>query len=512
MDDTQQNPLTDGQYSASPDDVTDLPGLAEMVDTADTPPDIYVDPDTDADFAVTTLKGRRRFGGGWWAYRRWLIPVVAVALLIAILLSTAAIIVHSRQPYLTYATVRQGNLALSFATTGTLRSADYGADFAVTGPIAEIDVTVGQRVSQGDTLAKLNTTLLQDVVSQAQAASDGAYAAFTSAQTNQDKVQTAASALADSAYDTEQLAIYQCNHESNPPSNCVGRAESQYAAAQAQADSMNAQAQQQTDAAQAQYNTAKAALKTAQDNLAAATLKAPHAGVIAAINGAVGQTTGGAKAGGSSFIEIADLNSLQITALVDQSQVGNVQPQNAVRFTVPSFKGHTFSGSVSGVSPFGQESRNSVAYPITIDVDSQSVSASGANSSGQTLLPGMSVRVTVLTAQRFAVKLIPNSAITFAHTASDPKQSTLVSKASATKALSASRQMLTQLQTSGADFSEDHPALAYVVVQVKGKWVAQPVVVGLSDGRNYEVLAGLTQNEKIATGEQRNWITILRNQ
>jgi hypothetical protein len=148
---------------------------------------------------------------------------------------------------------------------------------------------------------------------------------------------------------------------------------------------------------------------------------------------------------------------------------------------------------------------------MTIDVDSQSVGA-GVGAAGQALLPGMSAKVTVLTAQRFAVKLIPNSAITFAHTASDPKQSSLISKASAAKALDAARQLLTQLQTSTTDFSQDHPALAYVLVQVKGKWVAQPVVVGLSDGHNYEVLAGLTLGATIATGEQRNWITILRNQ
>ena len=476
------------------------------------------DTEIESEITVTEMDGERGFrqfgklSMRGWQYRRWLIPVIAIALLAAILVSTAAIVVHARQPYLTYARVAQGNLTISFATNGTLRSAVYGADFAVTGPIAEIDVTVGQRVAQGDTLAKLNTTLLQDAVSQAKAASDGASNALSSAQTNQDKVQAAADALVNSAYDTEQAAIFQCNHESNPPSNCVGRAESQYAAAQAQADSMNAQAQQQTDSSQAQYDTAKAALQTAQDNLAAATLKAPHAGTVAAVNGNVGQTSGGAKGSDASFIEIADLNSLQITALVDQAQVGDVQPQDAVRFTVPSFKGRVFSGTVTGVSPFGQETHNSVAYPMTIDVDSQSVATGASSAAGQALLPGMTARVSVLTAQRFAVKLVPNSAVTYAHTASNPKQSSLISKAAAAKALDAARTLLTQLQASGTDYSQDHPALAYVLVQVKGKWVAQPVVLGLSDGHNYEALAGLTLSEKVATGEQRNWITILRNQ
>jgi hypothetical protein len=354
--------------------------------------------------------------------------------------------------------------------------------------------------------------LLQDAVTQAQVAVDGASAALSSAQTHQDKVQTSANAMTDSAYTTEQAAIAQCNRVASPPPNCAAQARSQYAAALASADSMNAQAQQQTDTAQAQYNSAKAALQGAQDNLAAATLKAPHGGTIAAINGVVGQTSGGAKSSAASFIQIADLNALQITATVNESQVGAVLPQDAVRFTVPSFKNHVFSGSVSGVSPFGQATHNTVLYPMTVDVDGQSVNSGTAKTTGQALLPGMTAKMTVLTAQRFAVKLIPNSAVAYAHYAADPRHSTLISKAAATKALAEARQMLTQLQNSGTDYSQDNPMPAYVLALVKGRWTAQPVVLGLTNGRYYEVLSGLSLGQKVATGEQLNWITILRNQ
>ncbi len=498
MEGPQHNTPTDGQQ------VADRAGS--------TIPGGYVDPDTETDFSITSMDGIRGLAKDWWVHRRWLIPVVSLALLALILITTAALVVHSRQPYLTVAQVKQGNLTLSFQTTGTLRSAVYGADFAVNGIVAEIDVTVGQHVSQGDTLAKLNTSLLQAAVTQAQAASNGASSALSSAQTHQDKVQSAAAALVNSAYATEQSAIFTCNHEANAPTNCVSQAQSQYASAQAAADSMNAQAQQQTAAAQADYNTAQAGLQVAQANLAAATLKAPHAGTVAAINGDIGQSSGGAKSSATSFIQLADLNALQIAAMVDESEVGNVLPQNAVRFTVPSFASRIFSGSVSGVSPFGQTSHSTVSYPMTVDVDSQSINTGTANATGPALLPGMTAHLTVLTAQRFAVKLIPNGAVNFALTASNPKYSTIVSKAAATKALAEARQMLTQLQNSSVDYSLDHPTPAYVVALVKGKWVAQPVVLGLTDGRNYEVLAGLVQGDKVATSEQRNWIVILRNQ
>ncbi|HEU4784909.1 MAG TPA: biotin/lipoyl-binding protein, partial [Ktedonobacterales bacterium] len=309
MDDSPHIPFTDG------------PSVAET-----TMPGSYVDPVTETDYSVTSMDGPRRFNKLWWEHRRWLIPVLSAVLLALILFTTFAIIVRSRQPYLTVGVVTQGNLVLSFQTTGTLRSAVYGADFAVTGTVAQINVTVGQQVAQGDTLAQLNTTLLKDAVTQAQVAADGAAAALSSAQTHQDKVQTSANAMTDSAYTTEQAAIAQCNRISTPPPNCVAQARSQYAAALASADSMNAQAQQQTDTAQAQYNSAKAALQGAQDNLAAATLKAPHGGTIAAINGVVGQTSGGAKGSAASFIQIADLNALQISATVNESQVGVVLP------------------------------------------------------------------------------------------------------------------------------------------------------------------------------------------
>jgi multidrug efflux pump subunit AcrA (membrane-fusion protein) len=495
MGDSPHTPFTDGPSVADP-----------------TMPDSYVDPVTETDYSVTSMDGFRGFNRFFWERRRWLIPVLSAVLLALILFITFAIIVRSRQPYLTVGVVTQGNIVLSFQTTGTLRSAVYGADFAVTGTVAQINVTVGQQVAQGDTLAQLNTTLLQDAVTQAQVAVDGASAALSSAQTHQDKVQTSANALTDSAYTTEQAAIAQCNRVSTPPPNCVAQARSQYAAALASADSMNAQAQQQTDTAQAQYNSAKAALQGAQDNLAAATLKAPHGGTIAAINGVVGQTSGGAKSSTASFIQIADLNALQITATVNESQVGVVLPQDAVRFTVPSFKNRVFSGSVTGVSPFGQATHDTVLYPMTVDVDGQSVSSGTAKTTGQALLPGMSAKMTVLTAQRFAVKLIPNSAVAYAHYAADSRHSTLISKAAATKALAEARQMLTQLQNSGTDYSQDNPTPAYVLVLVKGRWTAQPVVLGLTDGRHYEVLAGLNLGQKVATGEQLNWFTILRNQ
>lgn len=459
----------------------------------------------DDEVTLSDLAGKGKAQPLWWRRRRLFIPFISGAVLLAILLAGAAVIVRSRQPYLTMAKVTQGNLSISLTTSGTVRSANYAADFTATGQVAQILVTVGQQVTAGQTLASLDTTLLKDAVAQAQAKADGASASLSSAKTNQNRVNAQASAMEDAAYAKEQNAIYQCKQTKSSPPNCVSQAENEYAAALAQADALRSSAQQQVDAAQAAYDTARADLQTAQDSLATGTLKAPHAGTVSAINGAIGQTTGTARSDGKPFIEIADLNALQVQAMVSETQVGTIRPRDTVRFTVPTLKNQVFNGTVSGVSPSGQPSDGLTLYPVTIDVDTQALSAQVKP------LPGMAANVTIITAARFAVKLIPASAVTFAHDASTAKYGNLISKKAAANALSEAQQLQTAQQNRGVDLTEDRPVLGYVVVKEKGAWVTEPVLLGLTDGKYYEVLAGLDTGARVATGEELNWITILRN-
>lgn len=85
--------------------------------------------------------------------------VAAAIILIVLLAGLLAILIRNLPPSLNYATAKVGNLAVSFPTTGVLQSAVYGANFVVSGRLAELDVTVGEQVTQGQVLAKLDTTL-----------------------------------------------------------------------------------------------------------------------------------------------------------------------------------------------------------------------------------------------------------------------------------------------------------------------------------------------------------------
>jgi HlyD family secretion protein len=107
------------------------------------------------------------------------------------------------------------------------------------------------------------------------------------------------------------------------------------------------------------------------------------------------------------------------------------------------------------------------------------------------------------------VLLIPSSAVTFASAAADRKHGGFLTAAQTQTAMTAARNLLLELQNSGTDYSQDDPTAAYALQYIKNKWVAQPVVIGLSDGASYEVLAtSLSAGDTIVTGQSNSAVKI----
>ncbi|HEX6552003.1 MAG TPA: efflux RND transporter periplasmic adaptor subunit [Ktedonobacteraceae bacterium] len=260
--------------------------------------------------------------------------------------------------------------------------------------------------------------------------------------------------------------------------------------------------QQQKDfGTQDAINVAQDQVNTAQHNLNNATLTAPHAGVVTAINGAVGGMatggggggSGGSSSGGGSsavgFIQIVDRSSLQVQANVNESDIGGVAVGQAVSFTVNAYGSRTFHGTVSAIAPLGQSASNVVTYPVTINVDTKSIQ--GAN-----VLPGMTASVTITIATHSNALLVPVDAINFA------QASTQISSGERDAALSQARQMMAGLQSGGTGSSKSNMTASYVLELANNRWTAKPVVLGLTDGTSYEVLSGLTLGENVAVGVQ----------
>jgi HlyD family secretion protein len=285
----------------------------------------------------------------------------------------------------------------------------------------------------------------------------------------------------------------------------VNTAESQLTTAEANAASQNAAAQSQVATAQAQFNTAQVQLQTAQHNLENSILKAPHDGVISEINGTVGGTPGvpadsnaSVAAAGSTFVQIVDLSTLQVQANVNESDTGNLHVGQPAQFTVSAFGEKLFRGTVSAIAPNGETVSNVVTYPVTIDVDMNSLR-------GSTLLPGMTANVTITVVQHPDVLLLPVNAINVARTATTITNgnSVLITKDVEASALAQARQMLRELQMEHPDGSADNAIPAVVLERSGDQFIVKPVVLGLTDETVYEVLAGLSANETVLVSIQR---------
>lgn len=436
--------------------------------------------------------------GGPGRFSKRQVRLMAAVLLVLLLAALAGAVWKVRQPVVQYATAHIGTLETKFSTVGTLQSATYAANFAASGKLAEVDVTVGQQVNQGDTLAKLDTTLLNDAVNAAQQDVNSAQQKLTDAQNNLQKVQAAEQAIVAQAYDTEQSKL----DSSNCNNSCTQQAEDAYAAVQAQADAANAQAQLTVDDAQTAVNDAQAKLQTAQDSLTSATLTAPHSGVIASISQAVGSTVIGTSATApvTDFITIADLGTLQIRSTVTVANVAGVTKGDVVNFTVPSVPG-TFKGQVDGVSPNGTLVKNVLTYAMLIDVDMATVT-------NVHFFPGMTTNLTVITLQKPGALLIPVSAVQYAKAAADTKHGGFLTAKQVATVMNEARNDLAAAQDAATFDATEQPTPAYVLQFVKSKWVPVPVLLGISDGTNYEVLQGLVEGDHVVTGETNGPVSV----
>ncbi len=330
---------------------------------------------------------------------------------------------------------------------------------------------------------------------------DLATAQYNQAVANADASVATAQAQVNTATQQLNTAKAQADANNATAQGQVNTATQSLNTALAQANVSNTTVNGQVSTAQSQLQTALQQLKTAQDNLRNATLKAPHDGTVSILNGNVGGTPGlssgsSTTSSGGTFIQIVDATALQVVANVNETDTANLQVGQTAQFTVNAYGQRLFTGTVSAIAPNGQTVSNVVTYPVTIDVDPSDLK-------GARLLPGMTANVTVTVLQRTNVLLIPVDAVNFARLVSSnsPTAGTpqLITQQQANTAMNQARQLLNTLQ-SQSDISAENPIPAFVVERLGNQYSAKPVVLGLTDGTSYEVLSGLAPGESFIAG------------
>ena len=109
----------------------------------------------------------------------------------------------------------------------------------------------------------------------------------------------------------------------------------------------------------------------------------------------------GSVSGGTLLLKMADLTQVQVRMLVDEIDIGKVQPGVGATVNVAAYANRPFQGEVIKVEPQAVTEQNVTMFPVLIAID---------NNAGL-LKPGMNADVEVVIADRSQVLTIPNAAL-----------------------------------------------------------------------------------------------------
>jgi HlyD family secretion protein len=156
--------------------------------------------------------------------------------------------------------------------------------------------------------------------------------------------------------------------------------------------------------ARSQLVKAQVNLELARERLSDVTIRAPIDGIIISKSveeGTIIQSASQNISGGSIIFTMADLSEMQVRTLVDETDLGKIQPGQQARVSVEAFPGRTFVGRVLKIEPQAIVEQNVTMFPVLVHLENRD----GA------LRPGMNAEVVVEVARRTDVTTIPNAAV-----------------------------------------------------------------------------------------------------
>jgi HlyD family secretion protein len=190
--------------------------------------------------------------------------------------------------------------------------------------------------------------------------------------------------------------------------------------------------------------------------------------------------------GGTLLLKMADLSSVQVKAMVDESDIGKISAGLPVTVTVTAYPNQPFEGVVAKIEPQAMAEQTVTTFSVLIILD---------NASGL-LRPGMNADVEIRIAERRDVVAVPTVAL---RTDSDIRVSGgLVGLSPAEVNAMLRDSEPTRTSTAGDD--EDgyrFESRYWVFVDEPSGARAVNVITGLTDLDYSEVLAGLENDDRV---------------
>lgn len=211
-------------------------------------------------------------------------------------------------------------------------------------------------------------------------------------------------------------------------------------------------------AAQAQRQAALARIAAARAMVERTIIIAPFAGIVAEVNGEIGEYITPSPPGIATLpvIDLINLDSLYVAAPIDEIDAAQIRAEMEVRVTLDAFPKRVFAGRTRAVSPYVLELAKQ-ARTVEVEVDLDRVP------SDVRLLVGYSADVEIIVARREGVLRISSEAL-------------------------------------------HKDGYVYVVDSKTGRLSRRPVTVGLSNWQFTEVREGLSAGERVITTIDRQGV------
>ena len=265
----------------------------------------------------------------------------------------------------TFVSPEQRVIASTVLATGAIRpkvGAEVRVGSQMSGIVQELNVTVGSKITKGDVIAVIDSRALEARYQQALA----------------------------------QVTVLESE---------VRRVEVQLARAE-KLDTRGFVARSQVEdlglelaETQARLEKARRDADVVKTDLAYAQILAPISGTIASVTTQEGETVAASFAT-PTFVTIIDDQAMELVALVDETDIGNVAIGNPVYFTVEAYPTREFEGQVLQIAPKGTLISGVVNFEVMIGIESPL----------DVLKPDMTANVSIETEERKAL-MIPSIAI-----------------------------------------------------------------------------------------------------
>lgn len=380
--------------------------------------------------------------------------IIATALVVV--LAVVAVLVH-RQAFAKETTayrftaVERGDIESTVSATGTLNAVTtVQVGTQVSGQVSELLVDFNDTVKKGQLLARIDPTLQEQAVADAQASLERARAQYLQTQrdANRSGELLSAGLVARSEYETADSTM---------------------------------------DVARANVKSAQVALDRARRNLEYTNIYAPIDGVVVERNVDDGQTVAASLSAPQLFLIANDLTRMQILASVGESDIARIKEGQKVKFTVQALARETFEGTVQQVRLQSATNENVVNYTVVVSVENPQ----------KKLLPGMTARVEFLTDTASDVLKVANAALRF-----KPADDAKVEKTAAPARNGNARRATGNAQRTGNRQRGTGTGFGTVYVEAAdGRLKAIRVRTGITDGKVTEVRGReLTEGMKIIAG------------